>query len=210
MNFKVIFHLDGSGIYYSPADPIHLDAVLAWIFVRLQVAPCDIGRDDNPEAVKLPVLQTTVNGNKIYRASALFPEGETASSLRFLRKKFRSSRVELAGGSPNLQNGTYREYNLPVTLLLTPRMVAYASGNRKEIKKALRKNIFALGKKRAYGYGRVIHIECEEIPDDYSLIKDGRAMRWLPDPRGTRWVRPQPPYWNNTGKVRCLEVGSIV
>jgi len=111
---------------------------------------------------------------------------------------------------PNLQNGPYREYNMPVPLLLIPRMVAHASGNRKKVKRILKKHITALGKKRAYGYGRITGIDCEQTPEDRSLVKDGRAMRWLPDSNGIRQVRPAPPYWNMIGRVHCCEIGDEV
>lgn len=89
-------------------------------------------------------------------------------------------------------------------------MIAYASGNCKSTKQILRRHVKSLGKKRAYGYGKIVSIESEEIPDDLSLVAEGIAMRWLPDPNGARQVRPAPPYWNNVGKVACCEVGDPV
>ena len=39
---------------------------------------------------------------------------------------------------------------------------------------------------------------------------DGRAMRHLPMPNGSRMVRPIPPYWNRHGRVRCCQVGERI
>lgn len=64
-----------------------------------------------------------------------------------------------------------------------------------------------LGRKRAHGHGRILGVEVERIEEDRSLIWQGRAMRWLPDPSGARLVRPRPPYWHPFGRVRCLEGG---
>ena len=169
-----------------------------------------IGRDDVPCDIQLPLFRSVINGHKIWHASALFPDGATHETLRYWRKKFRQNRIEVTKGSPNLQNGIYREYNTPIPLLLTPRMVAYASGNRKSVKKLLRRHIKSLGKKRGYGYGKIVNIECEQIKDDWSLIKNNKAMRWLPSPNGTRLVRPSPPYWNSINRVSCLGVGESI
>ena len=210
MNFKIIFQLDGTGIYYDAAEPPHLDALLVWTLAPMQTTRTDIDRSDTPDNIQIPLRTSKVQGHPVWHASALFPEHEGVETLRFWRKKFDQNRIGLTTGSPNLTNGVYREYNMPVPLLLVPRLVAYASGNCKEVKRLLRKNIRSLGKKRAYGYGRVVHIGCEETPEDYSLVQDGRAMRWLPKMDGSpfdRQVRTRPPYWNMVDRVSCCEVG---
>lgn len=40
------------------------------------------------------------------------------------------------------------------------------------------------------------------------MIKDGKAMRWLPDKKGIRLVRCRPPYWNRIDRINCCEIGS--
>jgi hypothetical protein len=210
MNFKVIFQLDGSGVYYDPNEPIHLDSLLAWTLAPMQASRQGLTRSDAPDDIRLPLLRSTIHGSQVWHASALFPEADGHETLRYWRKKFRQDRLLLTGGSPNLQNAVYREYNMPVPLLLIPRLIAYASGNRKEVKRTLKKHLSALGKKRAYGYGRIVNIECEQTPDDWSLTADGIAMRWLPHPDGQRLVRPAPPYWNMIGRVPCLNVGDPI
>jgi len=209
MNFKVTFHLDGTGIYYDPYEPIHLDALLAYLLAPMQCKNRNLGRDDTPEDVRLPLLEEAVNGHTIWRASALFPEGDSVESIQYWRKRFRQDRLHLTTGSPNLQNATYRDYNTPVPLLCTHRMVGYASGSRKRTLKLLWR-LTHLGKKRAHGHGRIINVTAEEIEEDYSLIRDGLAMRWYPHPEGSKIVRPRPPYWNNVGRARCLEVGEEI
>ncbi len=89
-------------------------------------------------------------------------------------------------------------------------MVAYAVGDRQEVRHELKRNIRWLGKKRAHGRGRVTGIEVETIEQDYSMRKDGLATRWLPSKEGSRLVRPRPPYWNNCGRVRCGEIGESI
>jgi len=92
-------------------------------------------------------------------------------------------------------------------LVLTAKMAAWALGDRKRVEQILRKHVRALGKKRAYGRGRVNSINVEWCEDDHSLVRDSLAMRWLPDAEGLRSVRPRPPYWNIVGAVPCCEIG---
>lgn len=207
MNFKVTFNLDGCGVYYDQSEPIHLDALLAWSLTPMQTERRGLERGEQPDDIQLPLVRSIINGSEVWHASALFPAEDGYETLRFWRKKFRQNRVELTSGSPNLTMGVYREYNMPVPLLLVPQMVAYASGDKGEVRRILRKHIKSLGKKRAYGYGKIVSIECEEIEEDWSLVKDGVAMRWLPDPNGIRLVRVTPPYWNAVDRVNCCEVG---
>ena len=209
MNFKVIFHLDGTGVFYDSHEPIHLDALLAWALMPMQTPRRCLDSSDTPDDILLPLLRSRVHGSRIWHASALFPDKDGFETLRYWRKKFRQDRLHLTKGSPNLQNGVYREYNMPVPLLLAPRMIAYASGKRKEVKRILKKHITALGKKRSQGFGRIVDVECVEIEHDWSLVAEGCAMRWLPSPGSQRIVRPNPPYWNNVNRVACCEVGDL-
>lgn len=206
MNFKLTFHLDGCGVYYDPNEPIHLDALLAYALAPMQEAG-EISRSDRPADIQLPLLRSKVNGHDVWHGSALFFPENSPETLRFWRKKFRQNRLHLTTGSPNLTNGVYREYNMPVPLSLIPHLYCYGSGNLKALKSLLKRNIKSLGKKRAYGYGRITDITAEEIPEDWSHIADGIAMRWLPHPDGTRLVRCAPPYWNAVDRVKCCEVG---
>jgi CRISPR type IV-associated protein Csf3 len=108
---------------------------------------------------------------------------------------------------PNLQSGPTREYNLPFVQQLPDKLVAYAIGDRKRINDLFRRNLRYLGQKRHRGMGRIEDYTIEIVADDYSLVRDGLAMRWLPDRNGLREVRLRPPYWNNNGRVACCEIG---
>lgn len=210
MRFRVTFDLDGSGVYYDPNEPIHLDALLAWVLAPLHLGHRHLTRDDEPEAVPLPLLRRRVNGIEVWCASALSPEGPTAEDTQHWRKRFRSGRADLSAGSPNLTNATYRDWNTPMPLLLARRMVGYGNGNAKEVRKLLRRGLTHLGKKRAYGHGKILDVRVEPWEHDWSHVRDGRATRWLPTPGAPRLVRPQPPYWNPHGLVPCCEVGDVV
>lgn len=209
MNFKITFHLDGSGVYYNPNEPLHLDALLAWSLAPRLGIHQHLGREDAPEHVPLPLLRKTIGKHWVYQSSALIPDGPQGEDVQFWRKRFRQCRADISTGSPNLTNGTYRDWNMPIPLVLTTRLVAYASGSRKECKKLLR-DLTHIGKKRAHGHGKIIRIDYDKMEQNWAIERDGLAMRWLPDESGSRLVRLRPPYWNIVGRVRCCEVGDKI
>ena len=110
-------------------------------------------------------------------------------------------------GSPNLMRGLYREWNMPVPLTLAHKIIAYAKGDKLLVEQLLRAKCKSIGKKR---YGRVTDITCQIIGQNYSLIKEGAAMRYLPSEHGSKFVRPMPPYWNIHGRIQCYDVGDLV
>lgn len=207
---EITFHLDGTGIYYDPSEPIMLDSLLSAALCRWHVHGEPPARDEPPFDIPLPIKKWYIADSWGWRASALFPDDASIDSMQYFRKRFRQSRVELTEGSPNLTNGPYREWNMPLPLLLVLRMTAYVFGDRKQIKRTLNRDIKYLGKKRAHGHGAVVSVEVEEIAEDYSLVKDGCATRWIPFESGGRLVRPRPPYWNLIDRVKCCEIGDAI
>jgi len=207
---KVVIHLDGAGIYYDPGEPIHLDSLLAALLAPRHVHGEPPARDEEPADIPIPCARWHRGGVWGWRCSALFPDGPQAEGLTYWRKRFRESRADMiASASPNLEHHTYRRWNTPLPLLLSHRMVGYAVGDRRSIRKELRRLDY-LGKKRAHGHGRVVGVDVDAIDEDWSLVKDGASMRWLPRENGSRLVRPRPPYWNIVGRVPCCEVGDFV
>ena len=205
MNFKIIFELDGTGICYDPTEPLHLDSLLAWALLPMQYPNRKkLTRTNIPEEIQLPLLEKNVLGHEIWCASALFPE-EAIETITYIRKRLRHNKLYYTEGAFDTKGGPYRMHNIPLIKTLCRRMVAYASGNRKEVKRILKKHIKLLGKKRQ---GIVKDIHCEEIAENWSMVKEGKAMRWLPNENGPRMVRLRPPYWNNTDRVLVAEIGA--
>lgn len=207
---KIIFHLDGTGLYYDPFEPLMLDGILAAACSRHHVHGEPPAREEEPFDIPLPLARWQRGDAWGWRASALLPDGETAETLVHWRKRLRQDRIELTSGSPNLTNGVYRDWNMPLPLLLCRRMVAFAVGDRRGVRRELVRNVKWLGKKRAHGRGRVVSIDVDRIEDDYSIERDHQLMRWMPCEDGTRLVRPRPPYWNICGRVACGEIGEDV
>lgn len=204
---RVRFILDGSGVMYDLAEPTHLDALLAFCCAAHHVHGEAPGRNDTPADIPLPLQRWHIGGTWGWCASALFPVGPTAESVQHWRKRFRQSRVQMTSGSPNLTMATWRDWNMPMPLLLCHEMEAFCVGDRRVIRHELVRGIRHLGKKRSMGKGVVNDVIVEHVEEDFSMLRDGCAMRWLPDPDGSRLCRPRPPYWNNVGRVPMCEVG---
>lgn len=204
---QVTFHLDGTGIYYDPCEPLMLDGLLAAAVCRWHVHGEPPSRDEEPFDVPLPLARWWRDGVWGWHASALFPDGADGESVQYWRKRLRQGRIEVTTGSPNTTNGPYRDWNNPLPLLLTPRMVGYAVGDMRQVRRELRRNVRYLGKKRAHGRGAIVGVEVEEMPQDWSIARDGRLTRWMPMAHGSRLVRPRPPYWNTVGRIACGEIG---
>ena len=201
---KVTFHLDGTGVYYDPNEPIHLDALLGWVIARRQnLKP--IEAHEEPEEMQLPLMQENFGEVFVWCASALFLDGRAWESVWYWRSRFQQNRAELTSGNIRAGSGVYRDWQVPIPLVHCSKMEAYANGDLSIVSDLLR-DVRYLGKKRAHGHGRIAKIDVVRMNEDYSLIKDGLAMRWLPDKNGTRLVRPIPPYWHPMGRVMCLDV----
>ena len=204
---KVTFHLDGTGVLFDPAEPLHLDALLVFVAAMHHGSNGELSREQRPDDIPIPLAKWRAGGVWGWCASALFPDGQTAESLQFWRKKFRQNRVELTAGSPNLTNATWREYNMPMPLVLCHTMVAWCVGDRQNVRRELRRHIRHLGKKAAMGKGAVNEITVDRVDEDFSLVRDGRAQRWLPSADGTRLCRARPPDWDNVERAVMCEVG---
>lgn len=214
INCKITFDLDGTGVFYDPYEPPMLDAIFAAARARYHVHGEPPKRDEPPDFIPLPLKIWKREGVRGWYASALFPVGEAAEQLLSIRKRFRERRIELTQGTVNIKSGQYKNWNIEMPMLLTPQLYGYfvylADAPLSKFKRDCIRAIKWIGKKRAEGRGCITSLEIEEIEADYSLVKDGRAMRYLPDKNGWREVRMMPPYWNNHDRVRSCEIGEPV
>lgn len=207
----IVFTLDDEGVMFDPFCPIHFDGLLDWCLSPLNRTGSAPARHEKPEEIRLPLGTWHYGGTWGWCASALFPVGvEWEEEMRYIRKKVRTNRLSLTSGNINLQSGKTREWNLPLTLQHIPQMEAWCLGERQRFKRLLEKNLRYLGKKRHRGFGRIEDLSIDYCDDDYSVLKNGKAQRWLPDKDGLREVRVRPPYWNNIDRIACCEVGDLL
>lgn len=223
-NIKITFLLEGAGLIYDKYNPIHFDALLDWLLSPMCRTEEPPERTGKPQDIALPLLSKVVNGHRVYCASALFPEGGVTETIQYFRTKYPQEYHEFCKGTANLQSGVTRDHNRPYQVTLTDRMVCYCVGKKKRIRKALyrvngpdglplpekRLMLKGLGLKRHMGLGGISDIIVEKVDYDWSLVRDGKAMRYLPTTEGMRTCRIRPPYWNLTGMAQCCDVGDDV
>jgi len=208
--YKITFELDGRGVIYDPHEPIHLDGIIAWAGAFRYPPGPPPGRTGPVEELNLPLRQVEINGTRIYKASALSPEGDAIYIGRHFRKRFRIERAEFCTDAIiNQSTGLYRRVNRRLEVVLCRKMVGWFDGTPKDIRKWL-KALRAIGRKREMGYGRIVSFKIEPSEEDRTWQWEGMATRYVPHPAGLKLVRPRPPYWNATGRVKCLVPGEKI
>jgi len=213
---KITFNLDGTGVYYDPAEPPMLDAIIDYALNNMRRSKVAPSRGEEPCEIVLPIKRWRIDGVDGWCASALFPEGEGFETLFHWRKKTEIDRAFLSGENRHQRVGSTKEYNMPVPELAVHKLVGWLVTTAKpsSIRSLLRRNIQFIGKKGSIGQGMIRRgedgkpmIDVEVIEDDYSLVRDGHATRYLPKADGIRRCRTRPPYWNNHDAVSVCEIG---
>ena len=214
-SLEITFTLDGTGVYYDPFEPPMLDAIFCVALARRQYHGEPPARDERPFEFELPLKKWHARGTWGWHASALFPDPDAQETLLHWRKRLRQNRMEITNGSPNLTNGVYRDWNMPLPLLLTRHLTGWCvaetkgdgHGIARDIRHELKRSVRWLGKKRSQGRGNIIEIAVEHCDEDCSIDKDGKFTRYMPAEDGPRLVRPRPPYWNTWNRTTCSEIG---
>ena len=210
---KITLEIDSAGVIYNPWNPPMLDAIIDYCLNILSRGKDNYlpERDDMPVEINLPLGKWHYKNLWGWVATPFLPDEneELIESLRYFRKKFRTNRISQTEGSPNLQSGTYREWNIPLVPLLIRKLTAFCLADRHTIDSLLRRNLRYIGQKRHRGFGRINKITVETTDKD-PLIQSGYAMRWLPHKDGIREVRTRPPYWNINDRYLCCEIGEKI
>lgn len=114
-------------------------------------------------------------------------------------------------GNVTVKSGRYKNYRMPVVVILADRLEWYCVGDIDGIRDLLN-GVLAIGKKRSQGYGMVEEWIVEEWPEDWSEVgPDGKLMRAVHElPENVSGARMmmwgvRPPYWfRENQKVMCL------
>jgi hypothetical protein len=114
----------------------------------------------------------------------------------------------------DIARGHFKAYAMKLPYLSARTATFYARGNIKETLRLLG-FLPGLGKKVAYGYGAIKSVSAQETEADYSLIKDGVAMRTLPchlgfDSDENMVLNYKSPYWNRNEARPCVPPGARV
>lgn len=119
----------------------------------------------------------------------------------------------------DIGSGHYKNYHMPLVLKSYKTITFYVRGDMQEVQRLLENYIFYLGKKGSQGYGQILKWEFEEITEDWSIWKDGKAMRPIPAKSCKEYFEQKieeqtnifvtrhpviPPYWRTDYIELCL------
>jgi len=207
-SFKVIFEMTSPILLGHPF--IHFDGLILHLLYR------DLLSDDyyclpskNPidfsQYVRAPLKRT----EDIYHASVSFFDTDRKFATT-IYKRFCTEYLEFLNTKKQRivrGSGFYRDYMMRMIYIPAKTVYFFVNGNKTEISRLL-KSVICLGKKTAYGYGRVKSIRVEDADRDYSMIKDGKAMRPIPmrmlrDAEVKAMLAYKPPYWDKRNVELC-------
>lgn len=204
--------LDMAAPIVSTGHMIHLDAMLAWIRTKHapQTGPKPVAWEPD-ECVSLPLAVMRDGDDWWYRASAVRLEDGATSRAAWSKKwdKDHEDLLDLGRASQlTLKLGRNKEARVPIELIYVPRLVFYAVGEYRRVKKLINR-VTHVGAKASQGYGLIASMTIDKLdmdPDfdlDWKTIDD-RPARNLPigfaERRGLVIDRVvtaplRPPYW---------------
>lgn len=234
--FFVTFHLCSPKILLG-SPWLNFDGVIAHLVVRERLGEnfwTLPSKDPMPDSVLygdrvMPLKQT----RQIYHASVGQFLGPFKVGVTTLYKRFdeRSCHlIETDIKKINVGSGLFRAYMMKIPHVTTRTITFFVNGDLKEVLRLLQ-YLPMLGKKGADGAGdfRATFAEVKhpldwdsnksgicygELPEDYSLVKDGKAMRplpcWFRDGEERMMLAWKPPYWDKRNVAVCVPPGANI
>jgi len=110
-------------------------------------------------------------------------------------------------------SGHYRAYMMAQPYIPARTVTWWGCGDVEEVERLLRTYVVGLGNDHRIGWGAVSAIEVEEVPEDLSLVRGGKAARALPvamceDYEDAAFLAHRPPYWDPRNVVLCVPPGT--
>lgn len=143
---------------------------------------------------------------------AEFPEG-FETDMTHWNKRFDGGVPSLAphldigrASKVSLSSGRYKAYHMPLPLVVTPLVRWFVNGDPARIAELLTR-VTHLGKKVSQGNGQVTQWWIYRHHEDWSLARDGKPMRAIPDRPGDhrrRHIGLRPPYWHHETRRLCI------
>lgn len=160
----------------------------------------------------MPFAQT----RDVFHASVAWLDCNEASTATVYKRfsEQQSHLIKTDRKTIDVSRGHFRAYAMVLPYVPARTATFYARGNLKETLRLL-SFLPGLGKKVAYGYGMIKSVSVEETAEDYSLVKDGVAMRPLPLDLGFKsselmMLAYRPPYWDKRLVRPCVPPGARV
>ncbi|XRP97790.1 hypothetical protein ACO3UB_08325 (plasmid) [Methanocaldococcus sp. 16A] len=170
----------------------------------------DIGKID------LPLKRFKFGCDFVYHASvSIFDVSDYYSATiykRFTEKYLRYEKMRVK----QIQRGSgfFRDFMINHIYIPAKTVTFYVCGDKEELEELL-KGLPGLGKKTAIGYGFIKEFSIDEADEDYSLVKDGKAMRPIPikackEAEDIALLAYKIPYWAKRNVAPCVPPGAKV
>jgi len=197
---------------------IHFDGLLAHLVLRDAIGdlywslpsrrPLDL-------EVPLPLART---GGMWHASVSQFPQGSPDWHSTTVYKRFDVQNSDLIREDRrkkiNTSSGEFRGYMMSLPYRPVRSVTFFGRGDYEQIR-GLLSSVTNLGKKAAYGYGEVQRAEIKRTREDWSLVRDGVAMRPIPTRLLEEWddsvlVAWRPPYWDKRNVEPCAPPGAHI
>lgn len=160
------------------------------------------------KCLKLPLQKTGM----VYHASASILDTDEMHTT-VLYKRFHEAEDLKTKTRIRRNSGMMRDFMMKFPYSASRTVTFYMNGDLDELKRLL-SSVGHLGKKHAVGGGEVSRSSISEIPEDWSILKDGVAMRSIPcsmlkdfgDIRAMRLAYTFPG-WDPANVVMCVAPG---
>jgi hypothetical protein len=165
----------------------------------------------------MPLLKTVDRAHSIDILHASVAQLDVSeASAATIYKRFDESRSHLIQTEKkriDVGRGLFRAYAMRMAYVPARTATFYGHGDVKEVVRLV-SHLPGLGKKVAYGYGMYRSVSVDETEADYSLVKDGMAMRPLPSvlfrSAENMMLAYKPPYWDKTNVLSCVPPGARI
>jgi CRISPR type IV-associated protein Csf3 len=198
---------------------LSFDGIIAYLLVRERLGqdywtlPSKQPIDVSPYLQNPPIKRT---GELWHASVAQFPPEAKVGVTKFY-KRFDERNchiIQTTIKKLQIDRGHYRAYMMNIAHVTTSKVWFYVNGNIEEVYRLI-SNLAGLGKKVVDGCGWFHSVSVEKMDKDYSLSKDGLAMRPLPCKFGYKsdvvmrlaW---RSPYWDKCNVAVCVPPGEAV
>lgn len=190
-------------------EHLPIDGILLYAAMRERYGPLLLttpGDVPVKEMVDLPLAKAGAEDAWYYAASFVQWPERVADGRAYWHKRADQQYTAVVDfgkrrGKINNKAGRYKSYRMPVFYRHALSVSWYVVGDRGEIGRLL-STMTHVGKKTAYGWGRIIRWQVEPWPEDWSVHRNGRLMRAVPGEGGTLHGY-RPPYWLPENQTPC-------
>jgi len=174
-----------------------LDGILAYVWMKEnhpELMDADAGKN-NPIIIPddLPIAKRGA-GDDWYYACSFACYTPLKETRRYWHKRFDAQLAEEyvdfgnRRGKVNVRSAQYKNYRIPLNILLIPEITWYLVGDKAEVERMVNQ-ITHIGKKASQGLGLVREWTVESIEEDLSWLRP------IPDENGDDFISIRPPYW---------------